>query len=150
MCLYKFNYKEIKYFIIMGNNTSSNYSAALYDDLPSFMIDRQINNKIIIGINNKGSGIKFTNENGSMWYYEELVSFKKEKNYIEFLFNNKSSLIVYTKKETCMDYNLENESKNKELFFIFENTDMKFNGSIYPEYKLINFKNCEFDNILSI
>jgi len=143
----------------MGNKQSlvtpeSNMIAESYDQLPAFLVDRQIHSRIIIGVNGYGNGIKYTDANSSKWYYETLLTFKKEKNYIEFLFTGESSLIVHTKNETCThgkdDTCFHGKDKNKELFFMFESKDLKFNGKINPEYKKISFNDSSFDEILFI
>ena len=136
----------------MGNKISINpseiISANLFDNLPNFHSDRQINNRIVIGINNENSGIKYSDADGNTWFYEILVKSVKEKNYIEFIFNGGTSLIIHTKNELCTDAERKNEDTN--LYFMFESKFMKFNGQVNPEYKEIQFKACPFNKILTI
>ena len=142
----------VNIFNTMGNSESSNSQKVIisetYDALPPFITDRQINNKIIIGVSNKESGIKYTDIDSNKWYYEKLIVSKKEKNYIEFLFENNTSLIIHTKDETCLHY--DEKEKDKSLYFIFDSKYIKFNGKVFPEYNEIKLKNCEFDKILLI
>jgi hypothetical protein len=143
----------------MGNKQSlvtpeSNMIAESYDQLPTFLVDRQIHSRIVIGVKSDGNGIKYTDSNSKNWFYETLLTFKKEKNYIEFLFSGGASLIIHTKDETCThgkdDTCFHGKDKNKELFFMFESKDLKFNGKINPEYKKISFNDSSFDEILFI
>ena len=136
----------------MGNSVSIKpaeiITTNLYDKLPEFAKDRQINNRIVIGVNNENSGIKYCDENASIWYYEKLINSFKEKNYIEFVFDGGSSLIIHTKNDLCTDAQHKTEDTN--LYFMFESKSMKFNGKIDPEYKEISFKNSPFDKILTL
>jgi len=138
----------------MGNSESSSSSKVIisetYDSLPPFITVRQINYKIIIGISNKESGIKYTDIDSNKWYYEKLILSKKEKNYIEFIFEDNTSLIIHTKDETCLHYDDKDKEKDKSLYFIFESKNISFNGKVFPEYKEIKLKNCEFDQILNL
>jgi hypothetical protein len=142
----------------MGNKQSlvtpeSNMVTESYDQLPTFLVDRQIHSRIIIGVKADGNGIKYTDANSKKWYFETLLTFKKEKNYIEFLFSDGASLIIHTKDETCThgkDNTCSHKNNNKELFFMFESKDLKFNGKINPEYKKISFNDSSFDEILFI
>ena len=154
----------------MGNKQSivtpeSNMITESYDQLPAFLVDRQIHSRIIIGVKPDGNGIKYTDANSKKWYFETLLTFKKEKNYIEFLFSDGASLIIHTKDETCShskddtcshgkndtySHGKDNTytNKKKELYFMFESKNLKFNGKINPEYKKIN--DSSFDEILYI
>ena len=51
-----------------------------------------------------------------MYYYSKLVNTKKEKNYIEFIFQDDSSLIIFSKEETCS----EKEKTKCDLQFMFK------------------------------
>ena len=136
----------------MGNSVSINpaeiISNKMYEGLPVFVKERQINSRIAIGIDNDNSGIKYCDENANIWYYEKLIKNIKEKNYIEFVFNGGTSLIIHTKNDLCTDAEHKNEDKN--LYFMFESKTMKFNGKVFPEYKVINFNDCPFDKILTL
>lgn len=134
----------------MGNSESNSapkiMTGETYDSLPPFIIDRQIDNKIIIGVSNKESGIKYLDKDSGKWHYEKLTLSDKQKNYIEFLFEGNTTLIIHTKDETC----LQTDDKDKTLYFMFESNNIKFNGKVFPEYKEIKIKNCEFDQILNL
>ena len=109
--------------------------------LPPFTIDRNICEFIRIGVNKDGSGIKYKKDD--VYYYSKLVDTKKEKNYIEFIFQDTSSLIVFSKEETCS----EKEKTKCDLHFMFKSKTLNTNGVIYPKYKTIGLTNPSFDEI---
>ena len=109
-------------------------------DLPPFTVYRIIC-ELRIGVNKDGSGIKYYKDD--IFYYSKLVNTKKEKNYIEFIFQDDSSLIIFSKEETCS----EKEKTNCDLHFMFKSKILNTNGVIYPRYKLIDLYNTPFDEI---
>jgi len=110
-------------------------------DLPPFTIDRNISDKIRIGINKDGSGIKY--KNNDIYYYSKLVETNKEKNYIEFKFEDESSLIIFTKNETCS----EKEKTDCDLHFMFKSNTLNVNGVVNPKYITMDLTNTRFDEI---
>jgi hypothetical protein len=109
-------------------------------ELPAFTIDRSIG-ELRIGINKDGSGIKYYKDD--IYYYSKLVNTKKEKNYIEFIFQDDSSLIIFSKEETCS----EKEKTKCDLQFMFKSKILNTNGVINPRYKTMSLGNSPFDEI---
>jgi len=110
-------------------------------ELPPFTIDRTISELIRIGVNKDGSGIKYYKDD--IYYYSKLAETKKEKNYIEYIFHDTSSLIIFSKEETCS----EKEKTKCDLHFMFKSKTLNTNGVIYPKYKTIGLSNSPFDEI---
>lgn len=111
------------------------------NELPSLTIDRNICENIKIGVNASGSFIKY--KNNDIYYFYKLIKSNKEKNYIEFNFENDSSLIVFSKEETCS----EKEKTQFDLQFMFKSPTLNINGVIVPKYTNIDFANTPFDEI---
>ena len=108
--------------------------------LPPFTIDRSIG-ELRIGVNKDGSGIKYYKDD--IYYYSKLAETKKEKNYIEYIYQDDTSLIIFSKEETCS----EKEKTKCDLQFMFKSNILNTNGVINPRYKTISLGNSPFDEI---
>jgi len=111
------------------------------DNLPSLINERTISNKIKIGNvhNNTVSGIRYKTD--TMYFFAYLEQSIKEKNYVEFKFDDNSSLIIFTKDDTCS----QKEKNNSDLHFMFKSTSLNINGVVEPKYE--PFEYSEFNLI---
>ena len=105
------------------------------NNLPSLINERSISDKIKIGNvhNNTVSGIRYKTD--TMYFFAYLEKSIKEKNYVEFKFDDNSSLIIFTKDDTCS----QKEKNNSDLHFMFKSTSLNINGVVEPKYESDTF-----------